>query len=133
MQLYYKISEVSQIPMKYIINDVGVIKDANKLRGVKTGNGASPDRIITFEFNPAVGQERLTCEAGNNASASDLVLSSVAVLLGVYQALRHSSGEEDAEIMKEHIISLVNNPSFWNYNHHEDDAIDFTDLKTFMS
>ncbi len=35
MQLYYKISEVSQIPMKYIINDAGVIKDANKLRGVK--------------------------------------------------------------------------------------------------
>ena len=43
MQLYYKISEVSQIPMKYIINDAGVIKDANKLRGVK-------NKVVPFLF-----------------------------------------------------------------------------------
>lgn len=119
------------MPIKYIITDSDVINENSTQSTKKGGNGQ--DRSITFEFNPAAGQENLSCEAGKDATASDLVLSSIAILLGVYQALRRSSGEEDAEIMRQHITSLVNNPDFWSYHQHQDDAIDFTDLKIFRS
>ena len=121
------------MPIKYILSDSGVIHESSGKKTGKDGSDNCPDRIIDFEFNPVAGQEALTCEAGKDATASDLVLSSIAVLLGVYQALRRSSGEEDAEIMRQHITSLVNNPDFWNYHQHQDDAIDFTDLKIFRS
>lgn len=133
IQLYYYACEVDQVPIKYIISDSGVIHKTSGQKTEKGGNAEDPDRIISFEFNPAAGQEALTCEAGEDATASDLVLSSIAILLGVYQALRRSSGEEDAEIMRQHITSLVNNPDFWSYHQHQDDAIDFTDLKIFRS
>lgn len=121
------------MPIKYIISDSGVVHETSGQKTEKGGNDNCPDRIISFEFNPAAGQEALTCEAGEDATASDLVLSSIAILLGVYQALRRSSGDEDAEIMRQHIMSLVNNPDFWSYHQHQDDAIDFTDLKIFRS
>lgn len=133
IQLYYYACEVNQVPIKYIISDSGVIHETIGQKAGNAGNAEDPDRIISFEFNPAAGQEALTCEAGEDATASDLVLSSIAILLGVYQALRRSSGEEDAEIMRQHITSLVNNPDFWSYHQHQDDAIDFTDLKIFRS
>lgn len=97
------------------------------------GNSSEQDRNIKFEFNPTSGEESLSCQTGKDASEADLVLSSAAVVLGVYQALRRSSGEEDAEIMRQHITSLVNNPDFWSYHQHQDDAIDFNDLKIFRS
>lgn len=93
------------MPIKYIISDSGVIHKTSGQKTEKGGNAEDPDRIISFEFNPAAGQEALTCEAG----------------------------EDDAEIMRQHITSLVNNPDFWSYHQHQDDAIDFTDLKIFRS
>ena len=119
------------MPIKYIINDSDEISENNKQN--TESNGKNQDRSIIFEFNSVAGQENLSCEAGKDVTGSDLVLSSIAVLLGVYQAIRRSSGESDAEIMREHVTSLVNNPSFWSYHQHQDDAIDFTDLKTFRS
>lgn len=122
-----------QVPIKYIISDSGEISENSGKSTEKTVNGTGQDISITFEFNPIAGQENLSCEAGKDVTGSDLVLSSIAILLGVYQVLRRSSGEEDAEIMRQHITSLVNNPDFWSYHQHQDDAIDFTDLKIFRS
>lgn len=96
-------------------------------------NSSEQDRNIKFEFNPTSGEESLSCQTGKDASEADLVLSSAAVVLGVYQALRRSSGEEDAEIMRRHLTELVNNPSFWDYSSHQDDAIDFSNMKTYRS
>ena len=97
------------------------------------GNSSEQDRNIEFEFNPTSGEESLSCQTGKDTSEADLVLSSAAVVLGVYQALRRSSGEEDAEIMRRHLTELVNNPSFWDYSSHQDDAIDFSNMKTYRS
>lgn len=117
--------------IKYIISDSGAINESNEKDLVK--DEEDQGRRIVFEFNPVSGEESLSCEAGKNVTVSDLILSSVAVLLGVYQAIRRSSGEKDAEIMKEHIASLVNNSSFWNYSQHQDDAIDFRELNKYRS